>query len=119
MLDHFAAAQSQAQTGVSPDLLAGLAIALIVTVVILRYLKVILYMAVFIMAAIVFAGIAQVEPLIAQIIANVHSDTESSLGPQPGPAEPQALPDAGLRLYPPWPPSDPRPGSPAAPVHRG
>jgi hypothetical protein len=119
MFDHFATAQSEAQTGISPDLLAGLTIALIVTVVILRYMKVILYVAVFVMAAIVFAGIVQVEPLIAEIIANIHSATESSLGPQPGPAEPEVVPDTGLRALFTLAVKRSQAGSPVAPFDRG
>jgi hypothetical protein len=69
----YAAPVSEPAPGVSADVVAGLAVALIVIVVVVRYLKVILLLVAFAFLAVLFVGILQIEPYIAQFIENLRA----------------------------------------------
>jgi hypothetical protein len=76
MLDQlvaYAAQVSEPTPGVSADVVAGLAVALVVIVVVVRYLKVILFLLAFAFLAVLFVGFLEIEPYIAQFVENLRA----------------------------------------------
>ena len=74
-LVHTEQAVSQPAPSVSPDLGVGLIFAVIAAVIIIRYLKVILFLVAFVGLAVVLAGLVQIEPVVEAMLQHLRSAT--------------------------------------------
>jgi uncharacterized RDD family membrane protein YckC len=74
---HAAQAVSQPAPDAGPRLLAGLLVALIVAAIVVRYLKEVLLMLAVALLAVLFVGIIQILPFIANVIESLQSATAS------------------------------------------
>jgi phage shock protein PspC (stress-responsive transcriptional regulator) len=73
----FIAQVNEPAPALDADVVAGLAVALVVTVVVVRFIKVILFVMALAFLALVFVGFLHVEPQIAQFIDNIRAASGS------------------------------------------